>query len=119
MHNLIIPSQFQATYQDAAKKELIGSSVITRYNNKTYKIDDIDFSSSPEASFLNHKGESTTFVEYYKAAYNIDIKDTKQPLIINFKKNPLDKEADPVKLCLVPELCFACGLTEQQSADFR
>ena len=30
--------------QDAVKKALIGSIIMTRYNKKTYRVDDIDFS---------------------------------------------------------------------------
>ena len=28
-------------------------------------------------------------------------------------------EVDPIKITLVPELCFAVGLTDAQRADFR
>ena len=28
-------------------------------------------------------------------------------------------DADPIKITLVPELCFAVGLTDAQRADFR
>ena len=35
-------------YQETAKKQLVGSSVITRYNNRTYKVDDIDFAAAAE-----------------------------------------------------------------------
>lgn len=37
-----------------------------RYNNKTYKIDDISWDSTPQSSFETSNGQSITFVEYYK-----------------------------------------------------
>ena len=53
-----------------------------RYNNKSYMIDDIDFTSSPKSSFES-KGEPITYIDYYKRQYNIDIKDLNQPLLVN------------------------------------
>lgn len=44
---------------------LCGSTVITNYNHKTYKIDDIDFSISPQSKFEQHGTEvSSLFYQY-------------------------------------------------------
>ena len=41
---------------------LLGNIVITRYNNKTYKIDDIDFNDNPGRTFnVSHFSFSITF----------------------------------------------------------
>ena len=40
---------------DEAKKFFIGTSVLTRYNNKTYIIDEIDFDLSPMSTFVQAK----------------------------------------------------------------
>lgn len=53
-------------FNSAALKALVGQSVITRYNNKTYRIDDIDFEQTPSSSFDLMNGTSTTFIDYYK-----------------------------------------------------
>ena len=37
-----------------------------RYNNKTYRIDDISWDSSPLATFRLRNGEEISFVDYYK-----------------------------------------------------
>ena len=50
---------FRISFQVAAKGDLkrnitrilLGNIVITRYNNKTYKIDDIDFNDNPGRTF--------------------------------------------------------------------
>ena len=34
------------------KRALIGSIVISHYNNKTYRVDDVDFSTTPACKFL-------------------------------------------------------------------
>jgi aubergine-like protein len=64
--------------KEDAEKLLLGESVLTRYNNKTYKIDEIDFAASPRDSFTNERGEKLTYIEYYANQYNIQIKDPDQ-----------------------------------------
>lgn len=49
--------------------------------------------------------------------YGVDIKDANQPMLVNYIKRPGFEE--PIKICLVPELCFLTGLTEAQRADFK
>ena len=117
---------------------LLGNIVITRYNNKTYKIDDIDFNDNPGKTFnvsclsilhnmsllkslyyLQWKGTETTIAEYYKKRYNIVIKDLKQPLLVS-NPNARQRRAgitEPIKL--VPELCHMTGLSDEQRADFK
>lgn len=38
----------------------------TRYNNKTYRIDDIDWSVKPTQAFQKRDGSEITYVDYYK-----------------------------------------------------
>lgn len=38
----------------------------TRYNNKTYRIDDIDWSVKPTDTFQKRDGTEITYVDYYK-----------------------------------------------------
>jgi len=48
------------------KMAVIGSIVLTRYNNKTYRIDDIDEESSTRSTFLKKDGSKISFIDYYK-----------------------------------------------------
>jgi aubergine-like protein len=43
--------QREGATQDDMKKALVGSIIITRYNNRTYRIDDIAFTLHPTDSF--------------------------------------------------------------------
>jgi aubergine-like protein len=44
-------------------KTLIGVIVLTRYNNKTYRVDDIDWDQSPRSTFTTHReGEVSIFM---------------------------------------------------------
>lgn len=38
----------------------------TRYNNKTYRIDDIDWSVKPTQAFQKRDGSEVTYMDYYK-----------------------------------------------------
>ena len=45
-------------------KMVLGTTVLTAYNNKTYRIDDVDFDTNPSNSFETKNGPQT-FVQYY------------------------------------------------------
>ena len=47
-------------------KTIIGSVVLTRYNNKTYRIDDISWDMTPKDTFQSSSGDSISFVDYYQ-----------------------------------------------------
>jgi hypothetical protein len=65
--------------------------IITQFNSKSYQIDGLTFSSSPEAHTFSwelydpktktREKQKTNMVEYYKIKYGITIKDTRQPLL--------------------------------------
>lgn len=62
--------------------EIVGTSVLTRYNNKTYRIDDIAWDKSPEYTFSKN-GEEISLIDYYKLHWNIEIEDRDQPLLVH------------------------------------
>lgn len=111
-------------WQSVVGKELIGACVLTRYNNKMYRVDDIEFSSTPETRFPTRTGEEISFVDYYKKQYDITIKDRKQPMLISRQKRKTgprkgeEPEQDTL-ICLVPELCYMTGLTDKMREDFK
>lgn len=70
---------------DVAIREIVGLSVLTRYNNKTYRIDDIAWNESPKYVFSKN-GEDMSLIHYYQHQWNISIKDLEQPLLIHRSK---------------------------------
>lgn len=46
--------------------KVLGLTVLTDYNNETYRIDDVDFDKSPRSTFKK-KDEEISFLEYYKS----------------------------------------------------
>lgn len=65
-HRHTIYQQSLSSFQDECTKKLVGNVVITRYNNRTYRIDDIDWNKTPRDSFTLASGEDITFVDYYR-----------------------------------------------------
>ena len=109
-----------ASAKQEAEKQLLGTSVLTRYNNKSYIIDDIDFDSSPKSTFENERGESVSYLDYYQNSYGIKILDANQPLLVHRPRKKAVHEQNVDKLiCLIPELCLMTGLTDAMREDFR
>ncbi|KAM6106809.1 piwi-like protein 2 [Pterocles gutturalis] len=117
MHTIY--KQSTSSFQDECTKQLVGNVVITRYNNRTYRIDDIDWNKTPKDTFTLASGEEITFVDYYSKTYGITIRDLEQPLLIH---RPREKQTPEGRrwldmVLLVPELTFMTGLPE--SRDHR
>ncbi|XP_042332400.1 piwi-like protein 2 [Sceloporus undulatus] len=116
-----IYQQSQENFQDECTKQLIGNIIITRYNNNTYRIDDIDWNKTPKDSFTMSDGKEITFLEYYSKNYGITIREVDQPLLIhrpNERKNPPGK-LQRGEILLLPELSFLTGIPEKMKKDFR
>lgn len=45
---------------------VIGSTVLTRYNNQTYRIDDVDEDSNTRSTFRKKDGSVISYVDYFK-----------------------------------------------------
>lgn len=110
----------QSDFRVKITSALLGSVVLTRYNNKTYRIDDIDFEANPTKTFKTTTGE-ISYVEYYKKQYNIEIRDLKQPLLIHRKEARKSGSEEPVVMvfCIIPEICYLTGLTDEMRSDFK
>ncbi|GLV39996.1 Argonaute 3 [Carabus blaptoides fortunei] len=108
-------------YKQVVEKTMIGSSVLTRYNNKTYIIDDIMWDANPTNKFETSDGGEISFLEYYKKQYNLVIREREQPMLVN-RQSIVSGEAQTRQdriILLVPELCYMTGLTDEMRADFR
>uniref|UniRef100_A0A3B5M9T0 Piwi-like protein 2 n=1 Tax=Xiphophorus couchianus TaxID=32473 RepID=A0A3B5M9T0_9TELE len=114
--------QSKENFQDVCTKELVGAIVITRYNNRTYRIDSIEWNKSPNDSFTLMNGTKTTFLEYYSKNYGITIKEMNQPLLLHRPKErskPGGKQIITGEILLVPELSFLTGIPEKMRKDMR
>ncbi|CAH0561242.1 unnamed protein product [Brassicogethes aeneus] len=108
-------------FKEAANQSLIGSCIFTRYNNKTYTVDDIAWETTPRDTFPTRDGNNISFMEYYKKQHNLTIADEYQPLLINKRtvKVAGSAQKEDIMICLVPELCYLTGLTDVMRNDFK
>uniref|UniRef100_A0A8C5BZH4 Piwi like RNA-mediated silencing 1 n=1 Tax=Gadus morhua TaxID=8049 RepID=A0A8C5BZH4_GADMO len=106
-------------FPEICAKELIGLVVLTKYNNKTYRIDDIAWDHTPNNTFKRGDTE-ISFKNYYKTQYTLDITDGNQVLLISHVKRlgPAGP-APPGPAMLVPEFCYLTGLTDKMRSDFN
>uniref|UniRef100_A0A1B6KR98 Piwi domain-containing protein n=1 Tax=Graphocephala atropunctata TaxID=36148 RepID=A0A1B6KR98_9HEMI len=116
-------------YKSEFNKAVVGSIVLTDYNNKTYTISDVNWDDTPASTF-DRNGTQTSYMQYYKERYNITIATKSQPLLVSRSK-PREQRAlasgavtqagdgDPNIILLVPELCRMTGLTDDMRANFN
>jgi len=107
-----------AEFQDAVYKNFVGSIVLTRYNNKTYKVDDIAWDMRPTDTF-EKGGEKISYKQYYKDHWGLDVRDDQQPLLVSRPTEKDRRRGDTGNLYLCPELCTITGLSDQVRSDFR
>ncbi|KAM4749116.1 piwi-like protein 2 [Rhinophrynus dorsalis] len=116
----ILYQQSRERFQDEVTKQLVGNIVITRYNNRTYRIDDIEWNKSPKDTFTMSDGSTISFVDYYSKNYGITLKEVDQPLLVH---RPNERKEAQRKICgailLLPELSFMTGIPENMRKDFR
>ncbi len=55
-----------AEFRTQVTNSLVGNIVLTRYNNNTYRVDDIAWDDNPLTEFNYRNGERTSYVDYYK-----------------------------------------------------
>ncbi|KMQ96034.1 piwi-like protein 1-like protein, partial [Lasius niger] len=108
----ILRNEGQRDSKDIVVNEIVGTSVLTRYNNKTYRIDDIAWDKNPEYVF-SRNNEEISLIDYYRIHWDIQIKDKEQPLLVHRAtiRTPTGEKEERVIL-LVPELSYAAGLTD-------
>ncbi|XP_031598996.1 piwi-like protein 1 [Oreochromis aureus] len=105
-------------FTEICEKELIGLIVLTKYNNKTYRIDGIAWDHTPSNTFKRGDAD-ISFKNYYKSQYGLDITDENQVLLISYVKKMGPAGAPPPgPAMLIPELCYLTGLTDKMRADF-
>lgn len=55
-------------FENNFKQKVLGMTVLTAYNNSTYRVDDVDFNLSPMTTF-DRKGNAVTIKDYYAEVY--------------------------------------------------
>jgi aubergine len=101
------------------KEDIIGEIVMTKYNNKTYRVSAIE-NGNPNSTFELRNGDITTFADYYLKQYKISIRDKTQPLLIaKTTAKSIRGNGKRMKVTLIPELCQLTGLNDRERRDFN
>ena len=50
-----------------------GQTIVTRYNNQTYKIDDVEFKMNPDSKFALGETEKISFADYIEKRYKVTV----------------------------------------------
>ena len=88
---------------------------MTHYNNKTYRIDDIDFTKNPLSTFhLRKEDRDITYLDYYSNRYGVTIRSKTQPLLVSRPTRRDVNRGDTEPIFLIPELCVMTGLSDDQ-----
>ncbi|XP_061484783.1 piwi-like protein 4 isoform X2 [Rhineura floridana] len=109
----------KACFAETCEKELVGLIVLTRYNNKTYRVDDIEWTVKPTDTFQKSDGTRICYEDYYKQQYDIVLTDLNQPMLVSQLKNKGSSTVEPRVAHLIPELCYLTGLSSHATSDFR
>lgn len=98
------------SYKENCMSQIVGQTVMTNYNNKTYRIDDINWNVTPKDTFDLKNGSKISFVDYYYDHYKLKIRELGQPLLVSLPKAKDAKRGNDTPILLVPELCVLTGL---------
>ncbi|XP_073981992.1 piwi-like protein Siwi isoform X3 [Rhodnius prolixus] len=108
-----------ADWRNAFVNAIVGTIVLTEHNNRTYRIDDVEFDVRPNSRFKLRNNEELTYVEYYLKRYDLRIKNLDQPMIVSRAKPREIRAGMTENIFLVPELCRLTGLTDDMRSNFQ
>lgn len=60
-------------WRENYQRSILGATVLTRYNNKTYRVDDVTYEESPQSKFSMKDGATITIQEYYEKVSDFSI----------------------------------------------
>jgi aubergine-like protein len=107
----------QRDFKKQLGDDLVGTIVMTSYNRKTYKVEDIEWTVTPSHTF-DCKGTPVTYADYYQTRYQITLKDMTQPMLVAQPDKRDVHKGHVGPIYLVPELCQMTGLSDAMRANF-
>lgn len=109
-----------AETNEEVRKQLKESIVLTHYNRRTYRIDDIDFDLSPRSKFKKEDGSEISYADYYRDKWNITLSesDLNQPMLVSLPRRKDINKGVTDNIYLVPSLCNMTGLTDGMRKNF-
>ena len=100
--------------QNEINSKLKGRSFKVCYAKRHYIIDEIIFERNPSNQTINYDGKTISLINYYKTAYNQNIENEDQPLILVRKK---EANKEQINLYFIPEFCNLINIDEEEVAN--
>lgn len=113
-----VKSRSNQNYREEFNKRVISSIVMTDYNNRFYRIDDVEWKKTPRDTFSKADGTQLDLITYYKERYGKTIRILDQPLLTSRARKREIRAGAPELIYLIPELCRLTGLTDADRANF-
>lgn len=117
-----IKNRNRGNLKEAMEQQLIGTTVMTQYNNRAYRIDAIDMDTKPTSTFrlTNRDNREISYVDYMLQQWDVRVSDINQPMLVH-KPKPRRNDPpgeEPPLVYLIPELCCTTGLTDDMRSNF-
>lgn len=117
VYDIIRELSSSGKFKQEFMRQIGGQIISLTYSSKQHRIDDVDYTKSPLSTFETKNG-SKSYVDYYKEKYDIQIRDTRQPLLVTKSKAKDIRAGQSEYIYLIPELCQLCGLDDRQKANY-
>ena len=65
-------------FKEMVVSEFVGRGIMTAYNNRVYVVDDVEFDTTPTATFTMRQGgeeKEVSYADFYKNRYSVEIKE--------------------------------------------
>ncbi|CAH0747836.1 unnamed protein product [Bemisia tabaci] len=111
--------QSQHNFQDVYKAAMLGKTVFTNYNDRYYRVDDVDYKTTPKSTFKMKDGTIISYCDYFQNKWGITIRDLNQPMLIHKSKARELRAGMASFIYLIPELCSMTGLDDGMRSNFR
>lgn len=82
---------------------------MTTYTDRTYRIDDVDFNTSPSHTF-EKGGERISYASYLEQRYQVRNLNMTQPMLVSTSNARQRRSGMPELIYLVPQLCRTTGI---------
>lgn len=109
--------QFLAIFYKNIRDELIGKNVLTLYNKRVYRIDDVDFSKGIADTFPTENGKEISFQDHLKQRYNVDSSSVYKGILVNLPKMRKQDQGDQRYIGIVPEVAYLTGYSKAMRSN--
>lgn len=110
---------FTGIFEKNVKDELIGRAVLTLYNKRVWRVDDVDFKQGINDTFQQNDGNNISYKDYVKQRYNVDAASEFKGLLVNLPKMRKMDQGQQRQVFIIPELAYLTGYSKAMRSNRR